>query len=81
MIEIKDIKNDPEKLKIYTLHSYYEAGYVKGQTDTKKRLYTEIKRMREGQNCPNTDYRTGFISALSSIEGYIAQTEGKRCRL
>ena len=45
MIEIKDIKEDPEKLKIYTLHSYYDAGYTKGVTDTKERIYKAIERI------------------------------------
>lgn len=47
MIEIKDIKDEPEKLKIYTLHSYYDAGYVKGQTDTKKRMLKAIDKIKE----------------------------------
>ena len=45
MIEIKDIKDHPERLKIYTLHSYYDAGYTKGVTDTKKRIYKAIERI------------------------------------
>ena len=47
MIEIKEIKDDPEKLKIYTLHSYYEAGYTRGVTDTKERIYKAIAEIRQ----------------------------------
>ena len=35
----------------------------------------EIKRLKRDQNSENTDYRTGFFSALSIIEGYIAIIE------
>ena len=43
--------------------------------DTLDDLKAEIDAMKRTQNSANTDYRTGFISALSNIEGYIAQIE------
>ena len=46
MIEIKDIKDQPERLKINTLHSYYDAGYTKGVTDTKKRYMKAFEDIR-----------------------------------
>ena len=38
-------------------------------------IKAEIDAMKRTQNSINTDYRTGFISALSNVEGYIAQIE------
>lgn len=37
----------------------------------------EIKNMKEKQNSTNTDYVTGYISALSTLEGYIVVLEHK----
>lgn len=34
-----------------------------------------IKSMKLKQNCANRDYYTGFVSALSTVEGYIAICE------
>ena len=40
-------------------------------------LKAEIKRMKRSFTaCPNTDYYTGYMSALSAVEGCIAQWEG-----
>lgn len=44
------------------------------RTDT---LKAEIKRMKSSfTTCINYDYYTGYMSALSAVEGYIAQWEG-----
>lgn len=44
------------------------------RTDT---LKAEIKRMKRAfTTCINSDYYTGYMSALSAVEGYIAQLEG-----
>ena len=40
-------------------------------------LKAEIKRMKRlFTACNNSDYYTGYMSALSAVEGYIAQLEG-----
>ena len=40
-------------------------------------LKAEIKRMKRAfKTCINSDYYTGYMSALSAVEGYIAQLEG-----
>ena len=44
MIEIKDIKNDPERLNMELHHSYYNTGYAQGVADTKERIYKAIER-------------------------------------
>ena len=47
----------------------------KQRTDT---LKAEIKRMKRSfTTCINSDYYTGYMSALSAVEGYIAQWEGE----
>ena len=43
-------------------------------------IKAEIDAMKRTQDSPNRDYKTGFISALSSVEGYIAQIEVEKCR-
>ena len=41
-------------------------------------LKAEIKRMKRSfTTCINSDYYTGYVSALSAVEGFIAQLEGK----
>lgn len=41
-------------------------------------LKAEIKRMKMSfTTCINRDYYTGYMSALSAVEGFIAQLEGK----
>ena len=41
-------------------------------------LKDEIKRMKRSfTTCINSDYYTGYMSALSAVEGYIAQWEGE----
>lgn len=40
-------------------------------------IKAEIDTMKRTQNSENTDYKTGFISALSNVEGYIAEIELK----
>lgn len=41
-------------------------------------LKAEIRRMKRSfTTCINSDYYTGYMSALSAVEGYIAQLEGK----
>jgi len=40
-------------------------------------LKAEIKRMKRSfTTCINSDYYTGYMSALSAVEGYIAKVEG-----
>ena len=40
-------------------------------------LKAEIKRMKRAfKTCINSDYYTGYMSALSAVEGYIAKWEG-----
>lgn len=40
-------------------------------------LKAEIKRMKRAfTTCINSDYYTGYMSALSAVEGYIAMVEG-----
>ena len=47
----------------------------KQRTDTIK---AEIKRIKRSFTvCINSDYYTGYMSALSAVEGFIAQLEGK----
>ena len=41
-------------------------------------LKAEIKRMKRSFTiCINRDYYTGYMSALSAVEGYIAKVEGE----
>lgn len=41
-------------------------------------LKAEIRRMKRSfTTCINSDYYTGYMSALSAVEGYIAQWEGE----
>ena len=40
-------------------------------------LKAEIRRMKRSfTTCINSDYYTGYMSALSAVEGYIAKMEG-----
>ena len=40
-------------------------------------LKAEIKRMKRAfKTCINSDYYTGYMSALSAVEGHIAEWEG-----
>ena len=39
---------------------------------TLTKLKDEIKNLKGRQNSTNTDYVTGYISALSTLEGFIA---------
>ena len=40
-------------------------------------LKAEIRRMKRSFTiCNNSDYYTGYMSALSAVEGYIAKMEG-----
>jgi uncharacterized protein Yka (UPF0111/DUF47 family) len=44
--------------------------------ETVEKLKTEMKSMREkAMNCENWDYATGYISAISTLEGYLAMLE------
>ena len=48
--------------------------------ETKKfamELKKEIGRLKKNQSSMNTDYYTGYISALSTMEGYIVVLEHK----
>ena len=47
------------------------------QKQSTEALKAEIKRMKRTFTiCINRDYYTGYVSALSAVEGYIAQLEG-----
>ena len=39
-------------------------------------LMDETLKLKANQTCENTDYRTGFLSALSIVEGFIAVRKG-----
>ena len=60
----------------------YYCGYEDGAKAARKEqrtdlLKAEIKRMKRSfTTCPNSDYYTGYMSALSAVEGYIAEWEG-----
>lgn len=41
-----------------------------------ERLKNEVHRLKRNQSSENQDYRTGFISALSNVEGLMAVIEG-----
>lgn len=41
-----------------------------------ERLKKEVYMLKRNQNSDNQDYRTGFISALSNVEGLMAVIEG-----
>ena len=41
-----------------------------------ERLKKEVYMLKRNQSSENQDYRTGFISALSNVEGVIAILEG-----
>ena len=88
MIEIKDIKDHPERLKIYTLHSYYDAGYTKGVADTKKRYRkarAEIAEQRqevhaeafegEYKNLFAGGVHSGLTTALQIVDKYMEGEE------
>jgi hypothetical protein len=41
-----------------------------------EKLKTEMNSMRaKAMNCENWDYATGYISAISTLEGYLAMLE------
>jgi uncharacterized phage protein (TIGR02220 family) len=43
-----------------------------------KAIKRELKEMRKQvENCTNTDYLSGYLSAVSTIEGVIAEAENK----
>jgi hypothetical protein len=45
-----------------------------------EKLKTEMKSMKEkAMNCENWDYATGYISAISTLEGYLAILENGGC--
>ena len=55
----------------------YYCGYEDGKAAQWDWLKTEIKRMKMTYTiCINHDYYTGYMSALSAVEGCIAQLEG-----
>ena len=58
--------------------------YLEGWMAATKKLFktlndikNEIGRMKREQNSLNVDYKTGFICALSNVEGYIAKIESR----
>ena len=88
MIDANSLKRAINKDK--ALRQYLDCGHAKSwlmqtideqptiqpeqRTDT---LKAEIKRMKRAfTTCINSDYYTGYMSALSAVEGYIAQLEG-----
>lgn len=40
-----------------------------------EKIKNEIKDLKSKQQSINTDYYTGYMSALSTIEGFVAETE------
>lgn len=40
-------------------------------------LKKEIVKLKKNQSSTNTDYYTGYISALSTLEGFIAKLENE----
>ena len=52
--------------------------YMDAQPQRTDLLKAEIRRMKRSfTTCINSDYYTGYMSALSAVEGYIARLEGK----
>lgn len=79
---------DEDGILLYSDHLIIDADYdevcnvideqptiqPEQRTDT---LKAEIKRMKRSfTTCINSDYYTGYMSALSAVEGYIAKVEG-----
>ena len=63
---------DEDKSKF--CRQFYMDAKPEQRTDL---LKAEIKRMKRSFTiCINRDYYTGYMSALSAVEGYIAQLEG-----
>ena len=63
---------DEDKSKF--CRQFYMDAKPEQRTDL---LKAEIKRMKRSfTTCINSDYYTGYMSALSAVEGYIAQWEG-----
>ena len=63
---------DEEKSKF--CRQFYMDAQPEQRTDL---LKAEIKRMKRSfTTCITPDYYTGYMSALSAVEGYIAQWEG-----
>ena len=63
---------DEDKSKF--CRQFYMDAKPEQRTDL---LKAEIKRMKRSFTiCINRDYYTGYMSALSAVEGYIAQWEG-----
>lgn len=47
----------------------------KTEADIFKDIKREIKRMKAKVNSTNSNYNTGYISALSTLEGFLAEME------
>lgn len=63
---------DEDKSKF--CRQFYMDAKPEQRTDL---LKAEIKRMKRSfTTCINSDYYTGYMSALSAVEGYIAEWEG-----
>lgn len=70
--QVKRVIVDEEKSKF--CRQFYMDAKPEQRTDL---LKAEIKRMKRSfTTCINSDYYTGYMSALSAVEGYIAQWEG-----
>lgn len=70
--QVKRVIVDEDKSKF--CKQFYEDAKPEQRTDL---LKAEIKRMKRSFTiCINRDYYTGYMSALSAVEGYIAQSEG-----
>ena len=66
---------DEDKSKF--CRQFYMDAQPEQRTDL---LKAEIKRMKRSfTTCINSDYYTGYMSALSAVEGYIAGMESERC--
>lgn len=68
---------DFDKIYIGSLRAEIKAQPSVTPKQSTEALKAEIKRMKRTFTiCINSDYYTGYMSALSAVEGYIAQSEG-----
>lgn len=52
---------------------FYKSAYKQGKEDTIDKIKKEIREMKSKSNeFLNSDYVTGYISALSRLEGFLA---------
>lgn len=72
-----DIKYKMELLGMVTALGLAHEKELTAQPQRTEALKAEIRRMKRSfTTCINSDYYTGYMSALSALEGYIAKMEG-----